>query len=562
MKSRRHVCAVCDADAAYIRSARPPYEALRPVVRVVDLFCGCGGLSAGVAEAARALDLGIEIPLALDIDGDAVTVFRSNFPGSNVQLGEVGSFIDGELGAPLTSKERRLARSVGPVDVLVGGPPCQGHSDLNNHTRREDPRNALYAKMARAARVLRPAVVLVENVPTVQHDTRKVVEAAIEGLKSAGYEVGHRVVDLTLLGVPQRRRRHVVLASLHPQLFPTQLLDSISPRCEAHPVRTTRWAIEDLLGTPGYGMFDMAGTPSRDNLKRMKWLLAHDRHDLPNRLRPDCHKSEHSYNSMYGRLSWDAPAQTVTTGFGSMGQGRYVHPAEPRTITPHEAARLQMLPDFLDFGDVRTRGSLARLVGNAVPPVLATVVIGAALNAIDFPASRDQAVLRPSNSVQQRAAKVDGISGESRTDGKVGRKPPPPSSEAAGHRMRAVRRTDTEAERRIQAELDRLGMSYEVDAAPLKGYRRRADIVFRRDRVAVYVDGCFWHGCPSHATAAKSNSDWWRGKLERNRERDLDSARELRANGWLVLRFWEHESPPEAAAAVRSALNSRRKAGR
>jgi DNA (cytosine-5)-methyltransferase 1 len=121
-------------------------------------------------------------------------------------------------------------------------------------------------------------------------------------------------------------------------------------------------------------MFDTASVASVDNVRRMQWLFNHDELDLPNRLRPPCHRSKHSYVSMYGRLDWNEPAQTVTTGFGSMGQGRYVHPARQRTITPHEAARLQMLPDFWDFSSAGSRTALARLIGNAVPPPLATVI--------------------------------------------------------------------------------------------------------------------------------------------------------------------------------------------
>src|SRR5207249_2953065 len=116
----------------FLRSRRPAYEAMRPAVRVVDLFCGCGGLSLGVAEAARRLGLGIEIPLAIDIDEDAVAVYRANFAEADVRAQSLEESIDGENGSALTSRERRLARAVGPVDVLVGGPPCQGHSDLNN----------------------------------------------------------------------------------------------------------------------------------------------------------------------------------------------------------------------------------------------------------------------------------------------------------------------------------------------------------------------------------------------------------------------------------------------
>src|SRR4029453_9475753 len=100
----------------------------------------------------------------------------------------------------------------GDVDILLGGPPCQGHSDLNNHTRRRDPKNALYSRMARAAEVLHPKAVIIENVTPVRWDQGGVVEQASQSLTSAGYKVGGRVLDLRRLGVPQRRKRFVLVA--------------------------------------------------------------------------------------------------------------------------------------------------------------------------------------------------------------------------------------------------------------------------------------------------------------------------------------------------------------
>jgi DNA (cytosine-5)-methyltransferase 1 len=104
-----------------------------------------------------------------------------------------------------------------------------------------------------------------------------------------------------------------------------------------HPARSVRWAIADLDRSGSDGLFDSASTPNEENGQRIAWLFQHRAYDLPNFLRPECHRSSHSYNSVYGRLRWDEPAQTVTTGFGCIGQGRYVHPGRRRTITPHVA---------------------------------------------------------------------------------------------------------------------------------------------------------------------------------------------------------------------------------
>lgn len=551
-----------DDDAAFLLSERPPYEALRPRVRLVDLFCGCGGLSLGIAEAARRLNLGIEVPLAVDLDDDAVAVYRANFPSANAVLGPVEHFFDGESGGALTRAERKISRAIPPVDVLVGGPPCQGHSDLNNHTRRDDPRNSVYAKMARAAEVLRPSVVIIENVPTVQHDAKRVVDTTVEALKETGYRVDHRVINLATLGVPQRRRRHVVLASCLSDLDPKALLSSLDAQSPRHSTRTVRWAIKDLLDVHREGLFDTASTPSALNLQRMNWLLKYDRYDLPNRMRPQCHASDHSYNSMYGRLVWDAPAQTLTTGFGSMGQGRYVHPAKPRTLTPHEAARLQMIPDFWDFSPVRTRTSLARLIGNAVPPVLATAVAQPALRLLfggaEAFASPQGGAGEPPAGNGKESARIGSRARSGSPPGYKRHNLPHPSSEEAHRRLRAVRQSDTAAERLFRHELEQLGLTHEVDQPPVKGFRRRADILFVDVRVAVFVDGCFWHGCPKHATYPRANADWWRSKLRVNQERDRDTDRLLRERGWVVLRFWEHDDAQTCARAIESVVSYRR----
>ena len=116
--------------------------------------------------------------------------------------------------------------------------------------------------------------------------------------------------------------------------------------------------------------------------------------------------------------------------------------------------------------------------------------------------------------------------------------------------MRSNKGRDTKPELALRHRLHARGYRYRVDYAPIEGFRRRADVVFTRAKIAVFVDGCFWHGCPVHATQPKINADYWLPKLARNIERDRDTDAVLEAAGWVVLRFWEHEPSEMMAEAV------------
>lgn len=135
-----------------------------------------------------------------------------------------------------------------------------------------------------------------------------------------------------------------------------------------------------------------------------------------------------------------------------------------------------------------------------------------------------------------------------------------PSSQAARNRMKAVRRSGTQAEESLREALSELGLEFQVDVRPLPKSSRKADILFPGEKVAVFVDGCFWHGCPIHGTHAKANPEFWRDKIEANKRRDSDTNRQLQENGWLVIRTWEHENPQEVAKVVVQTVLDRRAA--
>lgn len=132
------------------------------------------------------------------------------------------------------------------------------------------------------------------------------------------------------------------------------------------------------------------------------------------------------------------------------------------------------------------------------------------------------------------------------------------SSPGVRSRMQIQRTRDTAPELALRRLLHAQGLRYRVDRAPLRGLRRRADIVFGPARVAVYIDGCFWHGCSQHGNQPASNTAYWSAKFERNRQRDTDTDARLTAAGWLVIRLWEHDPPEQAAQRVAHAVRERR----
>ena len=359
-------------DLAWLASKeRPRVRASAQEIRVVDLFCGCGGLTLGVREAVRGLGCAFRSVFASDINKEVLNIYAKNFQSDKVDSNPIEKIINGELGAKLTFFEQVFCDEVGKIDILVAGPPCQGNSNLNNHTRRNDPRNLLYLRVVRCAEILRPDTLIIENVPDVLHDKHGVLQTADEYLKKLGYYVSVGTIKMWKIGVAQTRQRMLLVAS---RVAKDLNIDEIIKSSEL-PERTVGWAINDLLDKYNESsVFDSASIHSTVNQSRIHYLFENDLYELPNEQRPDCHRlKSHSYPSVYGRMHWDRPAPTLTGGFACCGRGRFVHPLHERTLTPHEAARIQYFPDFFDFSGM-TRTGLIKAIGNAVPPRAGYVV--------------------------------------------------------------------------------------------------------------------------------------------------------------------------------------------
>ena len=358
-------------------------------VRIADVFCGAGGLSHGVRDAVLSSGMRAKNILAIDVDSNALEVYRRNFNPTYYSTNNLWTSITLNYSSrrstfssdpkPLTEE---LEAAVGYVDILLGGPPCEGHSNSNNVTRRSDPRNPYYVVMPALAAALGAEAVIIENVPGVRHDSRHILEEAKGLFRACGYYLSESVVSAVELGLPQTRKRHILVASRSrtPDLPATiEVLH--------RPKRDLRWAIGDLVEADPINLMDTPAELSETNKRRIDYLFDTGQYNLTNALRPESHRAGHTYPAIYGRLHWDKPAGTITTGFNTPGRGRYIHPERRRTLTPHEAARIQGFPDNFAFelhnGNTPTRSQLAKMIGSAVPPQIGYAAGVAALASMD-----------------------------------------------------------------------------------------------------------------------------------------------------------------------------------
>ncbi len=323
-----------------------------------DFFCGCGGFGAGLQAA------GLRLAWALDSDADAAATHARNLPGCRLHRGDVRALPEGALAAAAA------AQGDAPI-VFVGCPPCQPFTDFGalRAPPEGDGRRPLMLRFADAVAACRPDVALMENVPLLAERARHAVllRAVLDRLRAAGYHVDCGVVDMAGHGVPQRRSRLLLAASRH---GPLPL-----PQASGGAAATVRGAIADLPALAA-GEADAnvnghaASVLSPLNLRRIRATPAGGgRERWPDGLRLDCHRGEERFRGVYGRMAWDAPAPTLTTRCTTYSCGRFGHPEQDRAITGREAARLQTFPDGFEF--VGGLASVARQVGNAVPPLLA-----------------------------------------------------------------------------------------------------------------------------------------------------------------------------------------------
>jgi DNA (cytosine-5)-methyltransferase 1 len=534
---------------------------------LIDLFAGVGGLTSGFRDSTVQGSCIFTPRLLVDIDPEARPVAMQNFPETPYLVRDVHSLSGAEIRLRAGLERRET------LHALVGGPPCQGFSWLGKRAL-DDERNACLLDFLRLVKELRPLVALIENVPLIiSAHGGAIISEIVDGLSSLGYASCADVLTASDFGVPQLRRRAFVLAYradlCTPPQFPARTHERIPGASAASnsglklrfedtklPYISVEEAISDLpplnagegeevlfyskQSANQYQAWARAGSVaifnhrsrahSKKYLEKISVIEEGGRNqDLPD----DQRFSDNYYSQAYARLSRHGIAQTVTTCFGNPGSGRFLHYRDLRAITVREAARFQSFPDTFVFGGHHS--TQMRHVGNAVPLLLARAI-------------RDQIAQDLLS-----AGVGNEIVGGRRTKTIE-------TTEQRSRIMRAVPGKNTSVEK----ELRRL-----LCDADFRGYRLHdsrvpgsPDVVFTRIRVAIFVDGCFWHGCAQCYRAPKSNSEYWTMKVRRNKERDERVTVACEAAGWVVLRLWEHEILKTPAAAISKVTRIMKKAER
>lgn len=342
---------------------------LKPIA--LDLFAGGGGLTVGLKQA------GFDVVGAVEIEESAFATYVMNHPEVNAFRRDIRSVRGNDL--LRTASGRR-------VDLLAGCPPCQGFSSLTRKYSRCDPRNQLVMEMGRLVREIRPKAVMMENVPGLADRGKPLLDGFIKELEALGYSVNWDVLQVADYGVPQNRRRLVLLAG---KGFPISLPKPTHSRFGKNGLtswKTLRSVIAYLPKPVTFSKAKNARGPiafkwhvvrdiCEENKERLRYAKpGRVRAHLPKRLRPKCHKDvDIGFNSAYGRMAWDQTPVTVTGGCTTFSKGRFGHPRQDRTISVLEAALIQTFPSSYIF-DTDFIDSACNIIGNALPCDFATIV--------------------------------------------------------------------------------------------------------------------------------------------------------------------------------------------
>jgi len=338
----------------------------------IDAFSGAGGLTVGLKRA------GLRVAAAVELESHSFATYKANHPEVKCLKQDIAT-VSGAALMELAGTDR--------IDLLAGCPPCQGFTSLTaKYKDKEDPRNELVLEMARLAEEIRPRAIMMENVPGLTQKGRSLYSRLRSRLRALGYRLTEGILQVADYGVPQFRRRFVLLGGRGFEIdFPdathrdTACLAADRQTDDLAPWRTVRETIEDMSepvtlaeakarGPVERSDWHIVRDLSRRNIERIKAAQAGKAWtSIPEHLRPDCHREGYiGFTNVYGRMEWDRPSPTITGGCTTFSKGRFGHPESDRTISVREAALLQTFP--LDYRlDTPYMDHVCNIIGNALP---------------------------------------------------------------------------------------------------------------------------------------------------------------------------------------------------
>ena len=339
-------------------------------MKAIDLFCGAGGLTSGLRQA------GWDVAIGIDVDPTAEETYRRNNPDTRFVAADLRSVTDEDI--------RCLAEGVPRNELLLAGcAPCQPFSKQRSRRDAVDRSDVdLLLEFGRLARALRPAVVLMENVPGIA--SVQSFRVFLKTLNDCGYGCDHRVLNARDYCVPQHRRRYVLLAVMEDRALLSRQARNDAQR-DGLTVRNAIAHFPELEAGESHRCIPnhSAAGLSPLNLQRVKATSANGggRFDWPEELELACHRRPGvGFSDVYGRMWWDREAPTLTSRCNSLSNGRFGHPEQDRAISLREAAALQTFSDDCEF--FGTKNQIARWIGNAVPVLFAKALGRAALQAV------------------------------------------------------------------------------------------------------------------------------------------------------------------------------------
>lgn len=344
----------------------------KEVFTAIDLFSGAGGLTIGLKKA------GFKVVAAVEVDGEIAKTYQMNHPEVKLLIKDIRNVKGGDL--------LKLA-GLKKIDLVAGCPPCQGFSKLTDKCHKRDSRNKLVLEMAQVVSELKPAICMMENVPGLTKRGLPLLRKFEKKLELMGYIITKGILQMADYGVPQSRRRLVLLAGKGfkvPLPSPTYSR-SVGINSKMRPWITLREILKKGNESVSFSVAKQNGGPGKFNwhivrdlkpisIERLKFLTAGgSRLALPKKIRPACHKNAKGFQNVYGRMSWDNVAPTITSGCTTLSAGRFGHPDKDRTISVREAATIQTFPKSYRF-ETNKIEKVCELVGNALPCKFAKIV--------------------------------------------------------------------------------------------------------------------------------------------------------------------------------------------